>query len=268
MNTAKQSVVFKATEPENYEKIGNSRVAGEPDLPESITWPLDAEGTPMTFVLQLDLSQVYPLDPEYRVPSTGHLFFFTGYYEMKVEHRVFYATPEEMQTASRRSAPAPTVHEEDEEPFRPYRLETHATIDLPGYGYVDEELIEGDEFGWEEYEDLNFALEQEHPSPIVKMFGYAEGQHGDDEYQAALELFGAKRTYDLDEAVQNLAKALGGDQAKAKQEIADMVMLAEIDSNQEVGFLWGDAGVLHYFIRKEDLLKGNFDRTYCTFYSS
>lgn len=268
LNTAKQTVVLHKTQPENYAEIGNCRVAGEPDLPANVEWPLNDQGVPLTFVLQLDLAQLKNLDPEKRLPENGHLFFFTGYYEMDVEHLVLYATPQDMQTAARRSAPATTVHEEGEEPFRPYRLNASAEVALPGYAYVDEEAIENEDHGWEEYEELGFLLQKEDSHSIVNMFGYAEGQHGDDEYMAALKLFGCDSTYYPDEAIDRLTKALGGDRERAEREVKDMVMLAEIDSDNDVGFLWGDAGVLHYFIRKEDLLQRKFERTYCSFYSS
>ncbi|OWR27155.1 hypothetical protein CDO73_23170 [Saccharibacillus sp. O23] len=268
LNSAKQTVSLEIAEPENYRTIGSSRVAGEPDLPEKAPWPSDAQGEPMTFVLQLKLDELQGLDPENRLPEKGNLFFFAGYYDSEIEHRVLYASPEEMRTAARRSAPAPTVHEKDDGPFRSYGLNARASLDLPGYGYLDEEAIENEERGWEEYEDLIFELEEEKASPIVKMFGYAEGQHGDDEYMAALKLFGCESTYDPNEAIERLTQAFGGDRERAEREVSDMVMLAEIDSDQSVGFLWGDAGVLHYFIRGEDLLQGSFERTYCSFYSS
>ncbi|WP_231929067.1 DUF1963 domain-containing protein [Brevibacillus sp. SKDU10] len=38
--------------------------------------------------------------------------------------------------------------------------------------------------------------------------------------------------------------------------------------DQEVGFCWWDAGELQFYIRKEDLLAGNFAHTYCSLYSS
>ncbi|OWA33657.1 hypothetical protein B9G55_20125 [Saccharibacillus sp. O16] len=267
LNSARQTVNLTLTEPENDEQVGNSRVAGEPDLPEGTPWPLESDGVPMTFVCQLNLEELKDLDPENRLPKSGCLLFFAGDYDLDVEHQVLYLSSKQMQTASRRSAPAPTVHEQDEA-FHSYRLQAQASLALPGYGYVDEEAVEDDDHGWEEYEDLMFELAGQQDSPTMKMFGYAEGQHGDDEYLAALKLFGCESTYAPEEAIMRLTKAFGGDRERAKREVADMVLLIEVDSDDSVGFLWGDAGVLHVFIRREDLMQGKFDRTYCSFYSS
>ncbi|NGZ75621.1 DUF1963 domain-containing protein [Saccharibacillus alkalitolerans] len=266
LNTAKQTVIgFKAGR-DSYVEIGNSRIGGEPDLPEGWEWPADSDGMLMSFVLQLNLAGTK--DAENRLPQDGVLFFFVGDYGLETEHRVLYASAEEMKGAARRQAPGELPFEADFGPYRPYRVEAKGSLDLPGYSYVDEDAIEDENHGWEEYEELGFALKDGEPSAAVKMFGYAEGQHGDDEYMAALELFGCDSTYDPKEAIERLTKALGGDRERAEREVADIVMLAEIDSDDDIGFMWGDAGVLHYFMRREDLLKGSFDRTYCSYYSS
>ena len=266
--TAKQTIKLSCAGEETYKAVGNSRAAGEPDLPENADWPLDSSGTPMTFVLQLNLGELAGLDPENRLPAEGMLFFFAGDYDSVVEHKVLHASPAEMTGAVRKSAPAPTVHEREDGAYLPHQLSARAAIDLPGYAYADNDEIEDEDHEWDEYEELGFALEGDKPFATVRMFGYAEGQHGDDEYMAALELFGCESTYYPNEAIERLTEALGGDRERAEREVADIVMLAEIDSDQDIGFQWGDSGVLHYFMRKEDLLNGNFERTTCSFYSS
>ncbi|MDO3410811.1 YwqG family protein [Saccharibacillus sp. CPCC 101409] len=265
LRTAKQIVALSKKEADRYPQIGNSRIGGEPDLPEMLEWPTDSDGDLMSFVLQLNAAELE--DTERRLPTEGVLFFFVGDYGLEVEHRVLYASARQMEGARRTAAPGELKLEENG-PYRPFKLNAQSSLELPGYAYVDEEAVESEEHGWEEYEDLNFALHEEDERPVVKMFGYAEGQHGDDEYMAALELFGCESTYDPTEAIERLAGALGGDPELARREVADILMLAEIDSDDDVGFMWGDAGVLHFFIRKEDLLRGRFDRTYCSYYSS
>lgn len=48
----------------------------------------------------------------------------------------------------------------------------------------------------------------------------------------------------------------------------DMVMLLEIDPNDKIVFSWWDSGLIHFFIRKEDLKNKNFNNTYLSLYSS
>ncbi len=53
-------------------------------------------------------------------------------------------------------------------------------------------------------------------------------------------------------------RAVAGLQAGA----ADWVMPAQVDSDDDVGSMWGDAGKLYFAIRRQDLAAGAFDRTW------
>ena len=49
-------------------------------------------------------------------------------------------------------------------------------------------------------------------------------------------------------------------EAARKELAADLVLLAQIDSDSRSGMGWGDAGRLYWMIRREDLAAGRFDR--------
>lgn len=49
MEHAQVSLRFELASKENYEQIGNSRIAGCPDLPPSIEWPCTEDGEAYTF---------------------------------------------------------------------------------------------------------------------------------------------------------------------------------------------------------------------------
>lgn len=42
-------------------------------------------------------------------------------------------------------------------------------------------------------------------------------------------------------------------------------MLLQLDTDDSIDMMWGDAGVANFFIRKEDLLKLDFTKVYYTF---
>ncbi|WP_439377317.1 DUF1963 domain-containing protein [Amycolatopsis lexingtonensis] len=42
------------------------------------------------------------------------------------------------------------------------------------------------------------------------------------------------------------------------------MLLAQIDSDDKTGMIWGDAGMLYWVIRTDDLEAGRFDRARCT----
>ncbi|MDK8182382.1 YwqG family protein [Paenibacillus sp. UMB4589-SE434] len=252
----------------NYHIPCTSRVGGDPDLPPHLDWPLTTDGVPMTFLLQLNLKDMAIHDESRLLPASGMLYFFVGIDEpaYHIQHRVLYLQDEQLATAKHRLSPEETALEER---FCGYQLDARGSLEPPNYAYVDDDLIENETFGYEDYEDLCFEISESQTGDVVKLFGYPEGQHGDAEIEAALMMLtGANYNYKAKEALQKITNHFAGDEEKAKQEIQDTLMLLELDSDDDIGFCWWDAGVLHFFIRKEDLLAGRFDRTYCSLYSS
>ncbi|MEK3785266.1 YwqG family protein [Paenibacillus sp. FSL K6-1230] len=253
----------------DYGRVCSSRIGGEPDLPEEWAWPLtkDDVPVPMTFLAQLNLAELQDVDATGQLPAKGMLYFFVGVDEpaYNIEHRVLYAKEEELPTARRRSTPEETALEEE---FNGYQLAARPSLEAPNYAYVDYDVIEDEEHEYEDYEDLLLSMNGEEDDVAV-MFGYPTGQHDDDFHEAALTILTGKNyEYSKDKALKAIAGHFDGDETRAQQEIDNTLMLLEIETDSEIGFCWWDAGVLHFFIRKEDLLAGNFERTYCALYSS
>ncbi len=63
------------------------------------------------------------------------------------------------------------------------------------------------------------------------------------------------------------ADSLDEDRARAMEEgIADWILLLQLDTDEDEGpgWMWGDAGVLHYSIRRQDLAQSRFDGCWLT----
>jgi hypothetical protein len=58
---------------------GQSKIGGQPDLPEDFAWPCedDDEDMPMAFLCQINLADVHEHDLEGKLPAKGMLWFFT-----------------------------------------------------------------------------------------------------------------------------------------------------------------------------------------------
>ena len=268
LETTKFGIRCAKTDPTDYTIPGRSRVGGDPDLPPDWEWPMTVDGQAMTFLAQLNLQDLVQHDSSAFLPKEGMLSFFVGVDEpaYDIEHRVLVMTTEQLAAAVHRHSPEETTMEES---FKGFALSARATLEPPNYAYIDYDQIESDVVGYEEFEEVYQDIRDEGKQDILQLFGYPTSQHDDEEYEAALRLLtGQDYDYNKDSALNQITKKLGGDKDKAKQEIEDIVMLLEIDTDDDVGFCWWDAGVLHYFIRKEDLLAGRFDRTYCSLYSS
>src|SRR3974377_626168 len=61
--------------------IGASRIGGVPDVPPDFKWP-ERNGVPQSFIAQLALDEVHPLDTQGVLPERGILWFF---YDAKQE---------------------------------------------------------------------------------------------------------------------------------------------------------------------------------------
>ncbi|MEJ8546264.1 YwqG family protein [Brevibacillus borstelensis] len=268
LENTQQGIRCAKAKPEDYNTLCASRIGGDPDLPPHIEWPLTTDGIPMTFLVQLNLKDLAKHDESSLLPTSGMLYFFVGIDEpaYHIEHRVIFLKDDELGSVQRRSSPDVTGLKEQ---FHGYQLEARASLEPPNYAYVDDDQIENDEVGYEEYEDLCFSISDSMSDDVVRLFGYPTGQHDDSELEAALMILtGAHYNYNEREALQQITDHFAGDEEKTMEEIKDTLMLLEIESDNDVGFRWWDAGVLHFFIRKQDLLAGRFDCTYCSLYSS
>lgn len=264
----RQGIRLSKRKIETYNEICPSRIGGDPDLPAVIEWPVNSDGTSMTFLAQLHLNELISHDMSALLPGTGMLYFFVGVDEPAygIEHKVIYLPEDKIQEAKRLRSPEVTALEGE---FTGYRVSARSTMEPPNYGYVDYEMVEDDEHDYEQYEELCFELNDGNSNDLAVMFGYPSTQHGDCEYEAALYLLTGKQyNYSTDSALEQITDHFKGDFDRAKQEVEDTLLLLALDSDQEVGFCWWDAGELQFYIRKEDLLAGNFANTYCSLYSS
>ena len=270
---AKESISLEKAGKETYAHTGNSRVSGEPDLPPGVSWPQAKDGLPMTFLAQLNLKDV-PADRKHLpLPQEGVLYFFIADFDsaINIEHRVIYV--EDTQKLVRTPAPGITSLEkgQDFNPNAPYTLALDAGFSVSVI-YADEIYESADETGFDIDEDIDlfsdFVCDLSSSNSLGNMFGYPREQHADSEIVAALMLLtGKEYNYKADEGVQQIANEIGS-MEKAQEEVADIVTLLELDSDNEAGFCWGDAGYIHFFMRKEDVLNKNFDKTYLSLYSS
>jgi uncharacterized protein YwqG len=46
---------------------------------------------------------------------------------------------------------------------------------------------------------------------------------------------------------------------------AEWMLLLQVDTDDEAGWMWGDSGTLYYWIRRPDLAAGRFDRIWMIF---
>lgn len=262
LSAARPIVNLKRGMKENYQQPGNSRVGGDPDLPAGFVWPLTATGVPMTFIAQLDLETIHPLEAGALLPSTGILYFFMGELDTarNIPHQVIYIAGK---TGLQRKPPPAVTILEEEGRFTGYRMEPVAALMPPNYAYADYDVLSDDE--GDAMDDLCCEL----TDGVARIGGYPDGQHDDHNLEAAMHLVvGQSYDYSPKNARNALLKHFKGDQQAAEAAENDMILLLQVDSDQGVGSCWGDAGCLQFMMDKKALLAREFDKTYLSLYSS
>lgn len=243
--------------------VGVSKFGGLPDLPSGTEWCRVAEtGMPMSFVAQVNFGETAPFDRDGKLPSRGILYFFYdcspdgmpwGY---APEHRsgwkVFYydGDPNRLSPAA---PPADLYLDDNGMVFGQAGMVFDARPELPSpesdlanhLNLPDAE--ETQEACWEWLDDRMEDLSN-------KLLGHA------DPIQSAMELECEYVTHNINCGFPN-GHRLGKEQGLHKN-AARWNLLMQVDSNEDIGMMWGDAGRLYLWITDEDLAERKFENTW------
>ena len=180
-----------------------SKLGGNPNLPDSIAWPVNPQGIPLDF-----LAQIYcpDLPGGLGLPDTGTLFFFYDAEEMPWEgegdekrYRAVIYTLESLPEATRSSGGRP--------PFGEVFLT-----------FEQMETFPPDDDSFEENDDKDTVERDAHH----QMLGYP--------------------IYIQDK-----------DMAPGK------ILLLQLDTDDDTGWMWGDMGMIYFWIAPQELDARNFD---------
>ena len=256
--------------PESLLPLGTSRLGGQPDLPVGYTWPtwdnpgkygrIAGQGVPLSFLGQLNLSELQAQVPTPDLPARGLLLFF---FDMENEpwgfdpsdqaaHRVIFVP--QGQTLQRQLCPdvegclipaAVTF-----EPVLTFPNLDETTIDWADVG-VDAQSID-----WYEVGEAVRPLRPDRPHH--HLLGMAcQVQQGSMAAECQLVSQGFNVGED-DGWAQGMA-APG-----VAQGIADWRLLLQFDSEDTddgLGAMWGDCGLLFFWIEQQKLAQHDFTDT-------
>jgi uncharacterized protein YwqG len=243
--------------------VGSSRVGGGPDVPASFEWPSNND-RPLDFILQINLRDVAPHDTAGQFPRAGLLSFF---YDLNEQpwgfdpkdlggHRIFFVP--EGATLERRPA-AVTDFPLTEAPLGFWPAQS-----LPNLGSrigdrlaKEIEAKSGRDVDYDAYNNLSRAVFRANvpvEGPCHRVGGHSENIQGDMQLEAELVTNGL---YCGNETGYNdpRAKAL---EATCEQ----WTLLLQLDSDDNAGFMWGDMGMLYYWIRSADLARRDFSKSW------
>lgn len=227
-----------------------SKLGGKPNLPPTFAWPVN-KSHPLAFVAQFNLSEVAPLAQDSDLPADGALYVFYDWKEQPWGFEVqdsegwsiVYLPPEDLHTLE--ELDPPTDQPEDCPFFKETFIRFHRQRTLPGPDSpVADDLDEDD---LDAYCDIIGDLEEEH-RPLHQFFGYPNQDQSTDMPEEAAEL--APQAFPEPPP----APSQPGDE--------EWLMLLQIDTDDEAGFMWGDMGRLHFWIRRDDLRFRRFERVW------
>lgn len=232
--------------------VFSNRIGGFPDLPSNIPWP-EWKDRRLDFIAQINCSQLPKDAIDLGFPGKGMMWFFFDLTEQpwgnepqdKGGFRVLYQeapSPDELQTEDKEqeSIVSPRyIGFTKELTFSPVLEDALADME-----------INDDLFG--RYIDFLDSLHGEEDD-LSRLGGYPDAVNRDLRIVSSIVSKGNKLSSD------SYATA----EAEAKEETKNWIMLLQIDSNEDMGLMFGDLGKIAYYIERDKLAKLDFSNVWC-----
>lgn len=229
---------------------GFMQLGGLPTLPPDVAWP-EWKGKPLAFLAQLDLAVLHHALPSF-LPASGQLYFFYDQgqgawgFDPKDEGawRVLYFPGDRARFAPR---PAP-VGLAEECVYQPRPVVPHRIDLLPSM-----ERLNLEEFDWKRDDDAYFTLREEAFGGLAhhQALGFPTPVQ-DDAMELQCQLAANGLYVGTPEGYEDPRAAALRDGA------ADWSLLLQLDSDDDIGWMWGDVGTLYFWVREADARRGDF----------
>ena len=211
--------------------LKTSKFLGRPFFPKIKEYPKDAQGRPMILIAQLNFEEIPPLEG---FPEKGILqLFFSAEDWYDDDYKIIYHTPIEMNALPMTDFSFLKEEDYEESPI-------HNVHELSFVHDVDMGSTEDSQFGFinerQDFWDFIEDLEDDLANDILQYLD--GGGHKLGGYAAFTQ----------------------SDPREDDIEALNDIQLLQIDSDDAIMF--GDCGVGHIFISKEDLAALNFDKAY------
>ena len=261
------AVTIDAAAAEDDLPVGISKVGGIPDLPPGWAWPRSKKGkenqeeSPLSFLAQIDLAEVTGHDLEKCLPSTGHLFFFYDYVNSpwgfdpddrgSWSVQYFDGAPAQL-----RRAPVPDGFNDDCL-FNECRLVFGQELTLPADGASQLLPLRMSEEEKEHYVELEDALhgccDEAHWSN--RLLGYPDSvQDPNMHVECQLAANGI-----------NVGDPSGFQHPRVPELASgadNWRLLLQLDSVDEAAMMWGDCGMLYFWIEIDRLARKDFSNVW------
>lgn len=236
-----------------------ARLGGLPDLPEDISWPMWTGHGPLSYIGEIFCGSLADFELDVALPAGGRILFF--YFDGSYDN--YQSTVGTWDASTLAGAFAIRVDDNAPHAQRPVPegvdayterwLAGRPIVTAPGWEHPDlrdtfmspgqdhrsfmDHPVNADAF--------NEELDERHGAPLHHIGGYADPIQGPVELEVALAA--------LDNQVPH------GD-ARLDVEARRWELLLQVDTDDELGMMWGDAGVLYWMARPDDLATGDLSK--------
>jgi uncharacterized protein YwqG len=252
--------------------VGASKLGGLPDLPAGCAWPSNSEKE-LAFIAQINLAHLPDPGPG---PREGLLSFFYdadqsawGFDPKQRSHWevLFFDSAESLQ---RIEQPASLVRPKGfmerlkalkgetvkRSYYNPLAVSFAPFLSIPdtSSNALQEILVAEDEAEQDEEAYGDFRSSYPFDGSAHQLFGWPSPIQNEMELECQLASNGLY-----------VGDATGYDDPRAeslRQGAADWMLLLQIDSDDDANMMWGDAGMIYYWIRRADLEQRRFDKTW------
>lgn len=238
--------------------IGESRIGGIPDLPRGFEWPT-FDGLPLSFIAQFDLRELQGSELDIPLPTSGNLAFF---YDS--EQRTWGFDPKDRGSAVVayfldpaedlvRTSPPSTLGGDG--CFSACRVEFTPEVTLPSF----ESPFYGERPDREEIDclhEFDKAMQNGANAPRHRVGGHADCIQAPMERECQLvangiDLHGPRLSDDQEEMIERMAA-----------DFSDWRLLLQVDTDEHTGMMWGDCGMIYFWICQADLAAERFDKSW------
>lgn len=267
LRLAKNEIAMQTDSEAKVDRPDASKIGGKPFLPVNFNWPVftgkdDGITRPLSFFCQLDLSQLAPFDLDKQLPQEGLLSFF---YECesfcwgfdpkdKGAARVYYFAD------TTGFAPFDIPAQLEEGYVMPeIAVQFHAKKSYPMFD--DFTVLSDLECDWEAYDRVlnKLGVDTDEDPEGHKILGYADiiqNEMLSECERVTRGLYcGSPESYLVASDEEN---------AQIAEKARDWTLLLQLGTIETDGFAWmfGDCGMLYFYITKEDLRQRRFENTW------
>jgi uncharacterized protein YwqG len=232
-----------------------SQIGGRPNLPDGMQWP-EWNEKPLAFLAQVDLAELPSASSDLNLPATGCLWFFYD-----AEQSTWGFDPKDAGSWRVLHGPRPPDGEPNEPPaaladggeFEAVPLAAREIKVLPSIERAVPQSQQLDASDWDAIEAVRREGFQGRPHHQIG--GYPDPVQGDSmelECQLASNgLYCGDASGYSDPRAAALAKDAGA-----------WKLLLQLDTDDDASMMWGDCGMLYFWIREDDLAKRDFSKVW------